>query len=329
MRIHSRGSRIRDVRYGIAFATLVAILLVSIGITKSMATPGVPNLNRIVTNKSLPTIKADALTVVAGHKWRLSSNSNETLLHCLVAYGVVSGFHLRTQQYVNDSAKSYAFISYAEKLTARTTDVAVLLQTCLNSVENPIQATSSSSTLGSDTDAFMGANKGIRSYSTAALYRGVMILTYWAQAGNSFLNPSPSTAMMDRVIALEELAAMGVTNPYVVHCPNPGSGKNVAVPRAIRVQVTRLYAKLAPAVIYKNRAWAVDIRAESTIPHICIFSWGAQQAHFGAVPPNASRAIEVAVQHAIDPVFGGDFGFVTFAYIPGSGWKKVSWGTGP
>lgn len=327
MRIRSRGFLIRDTRNGIAFTTLVAILLASLGITDSTASTGVPN--QIVTISSLPTLRADALPVVAGHKWRISSNSNATVLHCLVAYGVVSEFHLRTQQYVNDSAKSYAFVSYAEKLTARPTDVATLLQTCLNSVENPTQAYYSTSSGAFDSDAFMGANKGIRSYSTATLYEGVMILTYWAQAGGSFLNPPPSTAMTDQVIALKELAAIGVTNPFVMRCPNPGSGKNVAIPSAIRGQVTKLFAKLAPAIIYKDRAWEVDIRAESTIPHICIFSWGARQAHSGAVPPNAIRAIEVAVVHAVNPVVGGDTSFVTFAYIPGRGWKKVSLGTSP
>lgn len=135
--------------------------------------------------------------------------------------------------------------------------------------------------------------------------------------------------MTYHVVALKELAAIGVTNPLIVRCPNPGSGKTVTVPNEIRRLVTKLYAKLAPAVIYKNRAWAIDIRAESTTPHICIFSWGALQARNGSVPPNATRAIEVGVQHALDPVFGGDFGFVVFAYIPSSGWKIVNWGTGP
>lgn len=317
----------RHTCYRITFSTLVAIFLVSLGITDSTASTGVPN--QTVTINSLPTLRADALPVVAGHKWRLSSNSNATLLHCLVAYGVVSEFHLRTQQYVNDAAKSYAFISYAEKLTARPTDVAYLLQTCLNSVENPTQAYYSTSSGPFDSDAFMGVDKGTRSYSTATSYEGVMILTYWAQAGAPILNPPPSTAMTDQVIAIKELAAIGVTNPFVMHCPNSGSGKSIAVPSAIRGQVTKLFAKLAPAVIYKDHAWEVDIRAESTIPHICIFSWGASQAHSGAVPPNASRAVEVAVQHAINPVVGGDTSFVTFAYIPGSGWKKVSWSTSP
>ena len=327
MRIRSRGSLIRDTRDGIAFPTLVAILLVLLGITDSTASTGVPN--QIVTINSLPMLRADVLPVVAGHTWRISSNSNATVLKCLVDYGVVSEFHLRTQQYVNDSAKSYAFVSYAQKLTARPTDVATLLQTCLNAVENPTQANYSSASGAFDSDAFMGANKGMRSYSTATSYEGVMILTYWAQAGSAFVNPPPSTAMTDQVIALRELAAVGVTNPYVMNCPNPGSGKSAAVPSAIRGQVKKLFAKLAPAVIYKNRAWEVDIRAESTIPHICIFSWGARQAHSGAVPPKAIRAIELTVVHAVNPVVGGDTSFVTFAYIPGRGWTKVSLGTSP
>lgn len=320
---------IKRKRYAVAFATLVAILSVALGTTELMATARDPN--RIVTINSLAAIRADALPVVAGHKWRLSSKSNSILLHCLVKYGVVSEFHLRTQQYVNDAAKSYAFISYAEKLTARPTDLAFLLQTCLNSVENPTEVNySSAAGVGAfDSDAFMGVNKGIRSYSTATLYEGVMVLTYWAQAGVPILKSPPSTEMTDRVIALEELAAIGVTNPYTVHCPSPGSGKTVAVPKGIKEQVAKLYAHLAPAVIYKNHVWELDIRAESTVPHICIFSWGALQARSGAVPPNATRAIEMGVQHAPDLVFGGDFGFVTFAYIPGRGWKKVSMGSGP
>lgn len=314
-------------KVGVVVPTFVAIILASIGITDSKAFAAVAN--QTVTINNLPMLRADAVPVIGGHKWKLSSNSSATVLRCLIDYGVVSKFHLRTQQYVNDSAKSYAFITFAEKLTARPTDVATLLQTCLNSVQNPTQAYYSMSSGAFDSDAFMGLNKGIRSFSTATTYKGVMILVYWAQMGASNITPPPTTVMTDHVVALKELVALGVTNPFVVRCPNPGSGKTVAVPNAIRGLVTKLYAKLAPAVIYKNHAWAVDIRAESTIPHICIFTWGALQAHAGSVPPNATRAIEVGVHHAPDPVFGGDFGFVTFAYIPTSGWKMVTWGTSP
>ena len=96
-------------------------------------------------------------------------------------------------------------------LTARPTDVADLLQTCLNSVSNPSEVNGSG---GPDCYANMGVNKGIRSFAAATMYSGVMIVTYWAQPNAPILDPSPATAMTDRAIPKNATRAIEV---YVHH----------------------------------------------------------------------------------------------------------------
>ena len=323
MRIHSKDSfRVRT-RNEVAATTLLVLLFASLGLTTSIATSPAPAA--IVTFGGLPVIRANAIPVVAGYKWKATSNSNETLSRCLATHSLSGPFHLRTQQYGSNVAKSYAFISYAENLTAKPKDIANILQNCLNSVKNPRQVGG----IGPDGYANTGINQGVRSYAFVTLYQGLMFVTYWAQPGAPTQDSSPAVVMTARVLVMNQLAAQGMTNPYAVKCPVTGSGKTTQLPTEVRAMILKSFAKLSPIVINKKQVWPVDVRGESSIPHVCLRPWGFPEAWSGSVPPNATRALEVAVKHAPDPKSGDSYSFVTFAQIPDSGWKQVSSGTSP
>lgn len=318
MRIHSKDLLSVRTRNEVAATTLLVFLFASLGLTPSMATTPAPAA--IVTFRGLPIIRADAIPIVASHKWKATSNSSEILSRCLATHSVGGQFHLRTQQYVSNVAKSYAFISYAENLTTKPTDVANILQRCFNSVKNPSQVGG----MGPEGYANTGINQGIRSYAFATVYQGLMFMTYWAQPGAPVQDQSPAVVMTARVLVMNQLAAEGMTSPYAVKCTIPRSGKTTQLPTEVRAMVLKTFAKLAPIVVNKKQVWLVDVRGQSSTPHVCLWPWGFPEAWSGSVPPNATRALEVAVKHAPDPMSGDSYSFVTFALMPGSGWKQVS-----
>lgn len=297
--------------------------LTLLGIAPSTATTPAPST--IVTFESLPIIRADAIPVVAGHKWRATSNSNKTLSRCLTTHGVAGGFRLRTQQYVNDLAKSNASISYAEKLTVRPTDLANWLQRCLNSVRDPHPAGG----MGPDGHANAGINSGVRSYAFAYLYQGLMFMTYWAQPGAPVQEQSPAVVMTARVLVMNQLAAKGITNPDVVKCTVPGSGKTTPLPAVVRAMILKSFTKLAPVVVSNKQVWLVSTRGQSSTPHVCLWPWGFPEAWSGWVPRNAIRALEVAVKHSPEPASGDSYSFVTFALMPVTGWRQIGTSSSP
>ncbi len=323
MKTHSKDSRSEQTRKTVASASLAVLLFASLSVTSSSATT--PEPSTVVTFAGLPVVQADGIPIVAGHKWKMTSNSNKTLVNCLKVHDIVGGFQVRTQQYANDLPKSYAFISYVEKLTAKPTKVADALQRCLNAVKSPRQVGG----LGPEGYANVGINNGIKSYAFANVYQGLMFITYWAQPGAPDQDQSPAVVMVARVLAVNQLAAKGITNPYAVKCAIPRSGKTTPLPNEVRAMIMKSFAKLAPIVINKKQVWPVDVREQSSTPHICLWPWGFPEAWSGPVPPNATRALEVTVKHAPDSVSGHPYSYLTFAFISGIGWKQVSSSSSP
>lgn len=308
----------------LTWSRFILVLLFVPGFTPALASTYLPpNPPNIVT---MPMLTGDAIPVVAGHQWKKTSTSSRTFVKCMVDNGVESKYNLRIQWFSNDIKNSLALVAYAKDLTARPTDVADVLQTCLNGVENPTELNIGGPTYDG---ANVGFHNGVRAYAAGRQYFGVMIFTYWAQVNAPIMNPLPVEAMADRAQALDDLAKVGVTNPKVVNCKNPGTSGFTTVPSEVRALVNKLFAKSKPLVIYKNRAAVVDLKTESSVPHICIYSWGGQGAYGGSIPTNATRAIEVGVQHANNTVSGGTFSFAKFAFIPGTGWKLANYGTSP
>ncbi|OIQ63510.1 hypothetical protein GALL_549500 [mine drainage metagenome] len=168
-----------------------------------------------------------------------------------------------------------------------------------------------------------------RSYATAAKVDAKMLLTFWTQPGAPAISPSPANAMGFRALALYELAAMGVTNPEVIACPSTAVGPVVKVPPEVIAIIKVRYAKLAPLRISNQWSNAVDVKAESVTPHICVYADGRQVSYYGKVPTNATQAISVLVDHAPWPITGGTNTFVRLALIPNQGWIVIDEGSSP
>lgn len=268
--MQSMGDETKDswtVKPRVAIISLTVLFLLLGFAPVSAATylpPGPPTI------KTMPILNANVIPVSAGHHWMKASTSSRIFVKCMVDYGVESKYNLRVQQFTNESPKSLAFIVYAADLTARPTDVADVLQTCLNGVDSPTELNVGGS---SGDGANVGVNKGMRAYVTARNYFGLMIITYWAQMNAPLLNPLPTDAMADRAQVLYELAARGVTNPAVVNCKTPGASGFTTIPSQVRVLVRKLFPKSPAISIYKDQASVVDMKTESSVPHICINSW--------------------------------------------------------
>lgn len=318
MMTHSKSSLNTQTRNAIAATVLFVFLFASLGMT--LTTAATPTPRTKVTFTGLPIVQADGIPVVAGHKWKMTSNSNQILLRCLSSHDIVGGFHVRTQQYANDLAKSYAFISYVAGMTAKPIDIANDLQICLNAVKSSHQVGG----MGPEGYANVGFNNGVRSYAFATLYQDLMFVTYWAQPGVPEQDQSPAVVLMARALVMNELAAKGITNPYAVKCAIPRSGKTTPLPTEVRAMILKSFAKLAPISISKKQIWPVNVREQSSTPHICLWPWGFPEAWSGPVPPSATRALEVAVKHAPDPVSAHTYNYLTFALMPGGGWMQVS-----
>ena len=85
--------------------------------------------------------------------------------------------------------------------------------------------------------------------------------------------------------------------------------------------------KLGPIVIDKSQAWILDLTAQRVGLRWCLLGDGQVSGYRGAVPMNATSAVEALVTHKPD-LIGYSSHFVTLAKVNGS-WKVVAEGTGP
>ena len=308
-------------RARIAWTASLTVLLVAFVFTLAIAPTHV--FSKTPTITTMPTLNANVIPVSAGLQWKKSSTSKKKFIDCMVSYAVKSRYNIRVQQFTNSSANSLAFVVYAADLNARPADVGYILQTCLNGVGNPTDMN------GSADYSSVGVHNGIRSYSAASDYHGVMIITYWAQLNGPILDPAPTTVMTSRSEALYELAAHGVTNSDVVICNGGSDSGRTTVPPQVGIPVKKFFAGLPIISIEQNRAYVLDLNSMSSVPHICIYSWRNQQGYQGYIPMKEVHATRVDILFAPYPEVGSDMTFVEFKLISKIGWQDFDYGTLP
>ena len=108
---------------------------------------------------------------------------------------------------------------------------------------------------------------------------------------------------------------------------------NTRRPATVTPQVTatvlKYYTarKLEPIVIDKSQAWILDLTAQRVGWRWCLIGDGQVSGYRGAVPMNATSAMEALVTHKPD-LYGYSSHFVELAKVNGT-WTVVAVGTGP
>ncbi|HUW77967.1 MAG TPA: hypothetical protein VMV52_04375 [Candidatus Nanopelagicaceae bacterium] len=281
-----------------------------------------PTISSYVAN-----VPVGAIPTSGGYLWRVASNSNQQTAQCLTKQRIRFG-EVRTLNYTNDVAAAQANVSWIQGVNAPPDYLTSALQFCLAGSD---QARESIGVNAGNFDASSttAAEGDIYSYATATSVDGLMVLTFWVQPGASMMSPSPASVMAARAVAQYKLAQEGVSNPEVVACHSVGPLPKAKIPPEVMNLLEAKYEKLAPYKILSQYTVAVDVRAESVTPHICVYSEGQQIAHYGVVPATATQAIEVSTEHAPWPPTFERTSIVVVAKTPTEGWKIVSEGTSP
>lgn len=287
--------------------------------TSTNTSPPVPDV------LGMPVVPVDAIPTSGGHVWRVVDDSNKELAQCLTSERInFVGIH--TLDYANDVPGAQASVSWITGFNAPSGYFTAAVQHCVIGVDRPreLNEYAPGDFDNSESMAITGLN---RSYATAAKVDVKMMLTFWMQPGAPSIAPSPANAMGFRALALYKLAAMGVMNPEAVACKMVAERPIVKTPPEVATLINAKYANLAPVTILSKYTGAVDVRAESVTPHICVYSDGRQVEYTGKVPTAATEAIVVGVQHVPRPLTGGTDSFVTAVKIPTKGWVIVDdWG---
>ncbi|OIQ65804.1 hypothetical protein GALL_526350 [mine drainage metagenome] len=290
--------------------------------TSTNTSPPIPDV------LGMPVVPVDAIPTVGGHVWRIVNDSNKELARCLTSERInFVGIH--TLEYANDIPGAQASVSWITGSNAPSGYFTSAIQQCTIGADQPRDLTelTPDDSVTSPTSETMATNGSLRSYATGTSINGTMLVAFWTQPGAPVISPSPANAIAFRAVALYKLAALGVMNPEVVACKMVAERPIVKTPPEVAALIKAKYADLAPVTILSKYTGAVDVRAESVTPHICVYSDGRQVEYSGKVPTSATEAIVVGVQHASRPLTGGTDSFVTAAKIPTSGWVIVdAWG---
>lgn len=279
-------------------------------------------------NVNVSDVPVDAIPAFSGHMWRIASDSNKQFVQCFTAQKIKFA-QVRTLNYRNDIPDAQANISWIQGINAPPDYFTLATQHCLagaGQVSNSIGVNTGNF---SDLSALTATNGSNFSYATAVSADNMLVLTFWMQPSAPVMSPSPASVMAARAIALYNVAKMGVRDPKIVSCQYVAQRPKAKVPSELLTLVNAHYAKLAPVTVLGKLTGVVDVSAESTAPHICVYSDGVQVAHSGKIPPAATAAISVAVEHAPDPVTSNVFNTLLLARIPNKGWVTVDEGTSP
>jgi len=114
-------------------------------------------------------------------------------------------------------------------------------------------------------------------------------------------------------------------------CPVMANWLIMPVSADVLAAVTYYYSAkhLTPITISKSQELNLDVKEQSAGWHYCQNVGGGTGGYAGAVPPKATAAVMVYVQHKPYPSMPITSNFVTLALIPGTGWRVVAEGTGP